>query len=412
MLVRHVDIKTAYLYGELQEEIYMKQPPGFTNNNPNNVCRLKRSLYGLKQAARVWNRRIDEVFKKLGFQSSTADPCLYVRRTKNSRMYLLIYVDDIVVAVQTESEYQDFVKALRMEFKITELGDLRFFLGIQVRSDGGTFVLNQKCYITKVLSRFRMENAKISKIPMATGFLQQKEEDSEPLQNQDQFQSLVGALLYIAVNTRPDVAIATSILGRRVSKPTKADWNEAKRVLRYLKATMDHELHLGNTKQFELECFVDADWAGEVGDRKSNTGYIFKLCGGLINWKCSKQTGVSLSSTEAEYIALAECLQELQWVRKLMDDLGEKLKLPVLVNEDNQSCIALSVADRTTRKSKHIDTKYCFVKDLVENGIVTIQYCPTDKMEADLLTKPLGAVKLKQLREAIGIRSTNVEEEC
>lgn len=175
---------------------------------------------------------------------------------------------------------------------------------------------------------------------------------------------------------------------------------------------MDHELHLGSAKQSELECFVDADWAGEVGDRKSNTGYIFKLCGGLVNWRCSKQTGVSLSSTEAEYIALAECLQELQWIRKLMEDLGEKLKLPILVNEDNQSCIALSVADRTTRKSKHIDTKYCFVKDLVENGIVTIQYCPTDTMEADLLTKPLGAVKLKQLREAIGIKSTNVEEEC
>ncbi|XP_055633301.1 uncharacterized protein LOC129773681 [Toxorhynchites rutilus septentrionalis] len=192
---------------------------------------------------------------------------------------------------------------------------------------------------------------------MSTGYLQQKEEDSEPLQDKEQFQSLVGALLYIAFNTRPDVAIATSILGRRVSKPTKADWNEGKRVLRYLKGTIDLELHLGGTEQFELEAFADADWAGEVGDRKSNSGYIFKLCGGLINWECSKQTGVSLSSTEAEYIALAECLQELQWIRKFINDLGEKLKLPIKVNEDNQSCITLSVADRNTRRSKHNDTK-------------------------------------------------------
>lgn len=230
------------------------------------------------------------------------------------------------------------------------------------------------------------------------------------MQNQGEFQNLIGCLLYIAVNTRPDVAIATSILGRRVSNPTTADWNEAKRIL--LKGIADHALHLGGGEPCEMECYVDADWAGEIGERKSNTNYIFKLGGGLVNWRCSKQTSVSLSSTEAEYIALAECLQELQWLRKLMDDLGESMKLPVRVNEDNQSCIALAVADRTTRKSKHIDTKYCYVKDLVKNGIVTIQYCPTDKMEADLLTKPLGAVKLKQLREAIGVRLANVEEEC
>lgn len=252
----------------------MKQPPGFMSSNVNDVCRLRRSLYGLKQAARVWNHRIDGVFKKLGFHSSTADPCLYVRRTKNGFLYLLIYVDDIVVVVRTESEYRALVAALKEEFKITELGDLRFFLGLQVRKKNGRYSLNQRSYIIKVLSRFRMENAKTSRIPMMTGFLQQKEE--ELMQNQGEFQNLIGCLVYIAVNTRPDVAIATSILGQRVSNSTTAYWNEAKRILRYLKGTADHELHLGGGEPCEMECYVDADWAEEIGERKSNTGYIFK----------------------------------------------------------------------------------------------------------------------------------------
>lgn len=257
-----------------------------------------------------------------------------------------------------------------------------------------------------------MVNCKASRVPMASGFVQQKEEDSDSLADGQQYQSLIGALLYIAVNTRPDIAISTSILGRRVTKPTTADWNEAKRVLRYLKGTENYELHLGGGDNLQVECFVDADWAGEVDNRKSNTGYIFKFGGGLVGWGSRKQTCVSLSSTEAEYIALAECLQELQWVRRLVDDLGEQLALPIVVNEDNQSCIALVAADRISRKSKHIDTKYCFVKDLASAGIVSIRYCPTEQMEADLLTKPLGAVKLQQLREAIGILPHDVEEEC
>lgn len=219
-------------------------------------------------------------------------------------------------------------------------------------------------------------------------------------------------MLYSKEPHCPDISIATSILGRRVTAATTADWTEGKKVLRYLKGTLDYELHLGGGNHLKFECYVDADWAGEASDRKSNTGFIFKLGGGLVGWGCRKQTAVALSSTEAEYVALAECLQELTWLRKLMADLAEPLPVPLVVYEDNQSCIALTAADRTTRKSKHIDTKFCFVKDLVKEGVVTIKYCPTDQMEADLLTKPLGANKLQQLRTAIGVKCVDVEEEC
>lgn len=256
-----------------------------------------------------------------------------------------------------------------------------------------------------------MQNAKPSKHPMDPGFLKQKEENGKKLDSPAAYQSLIGALLYVAVTTRPDISIATSILGRRVKEPSEADWTEAKRVLRYLKGTLDKVLYLGGDGQ-KLECFVDADWAGDASDRKSNSGFVFKFGDGLIGWGCHKQKCVALSSTEAEYVALAECLQEIKWIQKLMADVGQQLVLPIVVHEDNQSCIALTREDRTERKAKHIDTKYNFVKDMVRDGTVQLQYCPTEQMEADLLTKPLQAVKLRQLRRAIGITSFNVEEEC
>lgn len=411
MLAKQIDIKTAYLYGQLQEELYMRQPPGYESEDRKLVCRLKRSLYGLKQAAHVWNKRIDEVLKLMGFHQSKADPCLYIREESGKYVFILIYVDDVIVICTTEDEFEDVVKSLNSEFKITVMGNLTFFLGIQIRLENGQYRINQKAYLNRVLERFRMQDAKMSKIPMDPGFFKQTEENINRLQTAEHYQSLVGALLYAAVISRPDISIATSILGRRVTAPTEADWNEAKRVLRYLKGTIDTELCLGYDDR-NLECFVDADWAGDVSDRKSTSGYLFKFGGGTIGWGCHKQKCVALSSTEAEYIALAECLQQVQWIRKLMLDIGEVLDFPIVVQEDNQSCIALTFGERTEKKTKHIDTKYNYIKDMVREGTVRLQYCPTEHMQADLLTKPLQATKLRQLREAIGIRPFNVEKEC
>ncbi|XP_055622701.1 uncharacterized protein LOC129766214 [Toxorhynchites rutilus septentrionalis] len=246
---------------------------------------------------------------------------------------------------------------------------------------------------------------------MDPGYLKQREEESKPLQTVERYKSLIEALLYAAVMTRPDISIATSILGRRVTKPTESDWNEAKRILRYLNGTINYELCLGFNHR-NLECFVDADWAGDTSDRKSNSGYLFNLGGGLIGWGYRKQKCVALSSTEAEYITLAECSQELQWTRKLLNDIGEPVKLPITINEDNQSTIALTQGDRTERRSKHIDTKYNYIKELVREGVIQLKYCPSEFMEADILTKPLQMIKLQRLREAIGLKPYSVEEEC
>lgn len=413
LIVKHVDIKTAYLYGELQETIYMKVPPGIEQPSSNTVCRLRRSLYGLKQAGRVWNKTLDEVLRRMGFVASTADPCLYKRVTKKRNTFIAVYVDDMVIACSSETEFQEIMATLEKKFKMSLLGNLKLFLGMHVEFNNGCYMVSQKAYISKLAEKFGLQNAKPSAIPMDPGYIQRKEEDSEALPRSDEYQSLIGALLYVSVMTRPDIAIATSILGRKVSRPSYADWTEAKRVLRYLMTTRDLRLNLGASKDY-LKCFVDADWAGDVSDRKSNSGYLVYFGGGLISWAARKQNCVALSSTEAEFIALAEACQELLWLKKLLDDFGENNE-PIKIMEDNQSCIHQLENERVEKRSKHIDTKYAFTKDLKKNKVIDVEYCPTGEQIADMMTKPLSKTKLQTFRDASGlklIKKTTLEEEC
>ena len=268
--------------------------------------------------------------------------------------------------------------------------------------------MDQSVYIEKIAERFGQNEAKPSHIPMDPGYPNQQQKEEKQMPRSEAYQSLVGALLYIAVSTRPDIAIPASILGRKVSHPTEADWTEAKRTLRYLRSTANQSLKLGDSGS--LEVYADADWAGDRVDRKSNTGFIF-MFGGPISWCARKQQCVALSSTEAEYIALSEACRELLWIRKLMEDVGEKNEDPIIVREDNQSCISMLRSEGGTRRSKHIDTRYNFVQELVKTGVIDVQYCPTQSMIADCLTKPLARVKLELHRRQIGIVSPELEEE-
>lgn len=402
MLIKHADVKTAYLNGELEELVYMRQPADCEIGDKH--CQLRKGLYGLKQSARIWNKTLDKVLASLNFKPSVNDPCLYVRNEKGRTAYLAVYVDDFVAVCHTEAEYQEIIDALNRSFQITSLGNMKHFLGIQVTRSSEGVALNQKAYIQKLLTRFGMDEAKQSKIPLDPGHLLPKEEEPV-LPTNNQYASLIGGLLYVAVNTRPDVAVAVSILGRKTSCPTQSDWVEAKRILRYLKGTMDYELHLG-VNSSPLEVFVDADWAGDAKDRKSTTGYLFQYAGGMVSWCSRKQDNVTLSSTEAEYVALAESCKELNWILRLFDVLGIPTKLPIKIHEDNQSCIKQIGAASVNRKSKHVETKHHFVRQLKQEGVIDPQYLPTEEMIADMMTKPLQNIKLSRFRQAAGIRSS------
>lgn len=413
-VVRHMDIKAAFLNGRLKEEIFMKQPPGFIDKtHSTKVCKLKRSLYGLKQAAHVWNERLTTVLQQLGYQKCAEDDCLFIRTTTNGSCFVLLHVDDIL------SLTPDLENALKLEngiasvFEITVLGDVKQFLGMKVqRMNDGSFSLSQTAYINKVIERFGMTDAKVSKIPMDPGYLND-DDDTKKLPNNEQYRSLVGALLYLSVCTRPDIATATSILARSVSEPTVRDWNEAKRVLRYLKGTSTLSLvlksHVPNIEG-DIVTYTDADFAGYRKDCKSNSGYVVFYNGAPIDWTCRKQDSVSLSSCESEYISLAETCQELLWIKRLIQEVLNKTISPPIVKEDNQSAIEMVKSKKIKRRSKHIDTKYHFVRDLYQKGQIIIQYCPTEDMIADMMTKPLNRIKLEKFRTQIGLAIP--EEEC
>ena len=411
--VKHYDIKTAFLYGDLQETIFMKQPQGFKRHGQENlVCCLKKSLYGLKQSARAWNQRLDGVLCKLGFKAAKSDPCLYTKTINNKLMYISIYVDDIIIAFDDEDEIRQIGRQLSEQFEITDLGDARHFLGIEIeRNMDGTYSICQRNYIKKVLDRFGLSWAKGSSFPMDPGYA--KAEKGENLPDNHEYRQIIGSLLYLSINSRPDISAATSILSRKVSCPNTLDMNEAKRTLKYLRTTIDYKLKLGDCSLSGLVGYADSDWAGDKTDSKSMSGIIFKYNGASISWMSRKQPCVSLSSTEAEYIALSEAIKEFSWLKSLLDDFGENLDFPITIFEDNQGCIKLANSEGMGRNTKHINTRYNFVKEYVAAEEVKLQYCPTENMLADLLTKPLHGTKMGIFSSKIGLhRSFSIEEEC
>ncbi|XP_058840902.1 uncharacterized protein LOC131696374 [Topomyia yanbarensis] len=212
---------------------------------------------------------------------------------------------------------------------------------------------------------------------MDTGYTR-SENNGAPFGDTTLYRSLVGALLYVAVNGRPDIAASVSLLGRKVSAPTEMDWTAAKRVVRYLKCTKELKLTFSAGDGWALVGYSDADWAGDHATRRSTTGYIFFFGGGPVAWVSHRQSCVSFSSMEAEYNALSESCQELIWLRRLLEDLGEIQLDATTLFEDNQSCLSFVQVERTSKRSKHIDTKQHFIKDLCEGGVIKLVYCPSE----------------------------------
>ncbi|KXJ67790.1 hypothetical protein RP20_CCG012118 [Aedes albopictus] len=403
MTVKQYDVKTAFLNGDLEEEIYMRQPCGFVQRgSEGKVCRLHRSLYGLKQAARAWNQKLHEELVRQRFQRCDSDPCLYRKQVKGRWCYVLVYVDDLVVVSEDPTMIEALARKLKKSFEISELGDIRYYLGMEVEKDQhGDYFLSQRKYIREVVESSGLAEAKASKIPLDPGYIKSDSEGT-PLETNTEYQKLIGKVLYIAVNTRPDISTAVSILSRKTNQPTQEDWTELKRVVRYLKGTADYRLRLSRRGETgTITGYSDADWAENRDDRKSHSGFTFKINGGTVSWACRKQTCVALSTAEAEFIALAEAAQEALWLKLLLQELNDEQR--VVIHEDNQSCLKIMEREKLTRKMKHIATKFHFTKDLVEKQEIECVYCPSEDMVADLLTKPLARTRLEKLAKLIGL---------
>ena len=300
---------------------------------------------------------------------------------------LAVYVDDMIITGPSAEWIGAFKQDLARRFSIKDLGECSWILGMAVCRDRAQHIikLHQSKYIDDMLEKFNMVDAKEVVTPATPGTTAPPTNDNHSELSADTpYQALVGSLLYAAVATRPDISEAVSRLCRAMARPTPWHWDQAKRVLRYLKGTKEHgPCFLGNTKTGTLTGASDADWAGDAERRRSTTGYIFKLCNAAVSWKSQLQTTVALSTAEAEYMALCAAVQEALFLRRMLSEMGFVQREPTVILEDNQSCIALANNNMTHGRSKHIDIRYHFTRECVESGQIVLNYCPTEDMLTD-----------------------------
>jgi hypothetical protein len=405
----NMDVDTAFLNAPVEETIYVEQPEGFVEYGPKGeplVCKMNKSLYGLKQSPRNWNHVIDEWFKDYGFVVSEADPCLYVKRTELGRngamsiLIVLLWVDDLIICGSSAADIGEFKKAISTRFNMKDLGALSYILGMEITRDRGarTLEITQKAYIEKMLQRFKMEECKPVGTP-AEGALSRNKEAGP----NREFMSMVGSLLYAAMVTRPDIAYAVQALGRHLQGTTDEHFVAAKRVLRYLKGTKELGLKYGTSPGGEpiVVGYADADWASDKETRRSVTGYLFTLNGAAISWSSKLQPTVALSTSESEYMAACYAAQEAIYLRRLMGSLGFAQGEPTIIREDNMGCIGMSENPILHQRSKHIDIRYHFLREAVSNGQVLLTFIPTSEQIADLLTKALPKARTQMLRDQV-----------
>ena len=328
----------------------------------------------------------------MGFVQSMSDPCIYTAESKSDGLFILaVYVDDVLVAGKSEQKFERVKVDLGERFKLKDLGELHYFLGVSVRQSAVKTWIGQPGFTQAIIEKFGMGECRPVNTPVAAGTkLLKATEESEGV-DATLYQSAVGSLLYLSGWTRPNVAFAVGQVARFCSNPTTEHWTAVKRILRYLKGTAPYGLMFAASGDTGggLIGYSDADWAGDVNDRKSTSGYLFMMNGAAVSWRSQKQTCVALSTAEAEYIALAAATQEATWMRKLMNDFHESQAEPVTIYEDNQSAICIAKNPQSHHKTKHVDIKYHYVRDKVQDVTIKIQYCPTNDMIADILTKGL-----------------------
>lgn len=407
----NMDVDTAFLNADIKEEIYIRQPRGFEQRGPNGeelVCKLNKSIYGLKQASRNWNDTLDEWMREYGLKATRADACVYTKRHQGETLVILVWVDDLILAGSNKRVVADFKAAISRRFKMKDLGALEWILGFKIRRDRPKRKIEilQTAYIEQMLKRFGMEDCKAVGTP-AEGVLSRTsvEDGGEP---NKLYMSMVGSLLYAAMVTRPDITFAVQALGRHMQASGPEHIIAAKRVLRYLQGTKDLGLvyEYGATKHDEtpshyIHGYSDADWGGDKDTRRSTTGYVFMLGTGVVSWGSKLQQTVALSSAESEYMAACAAVQEAIHLRQLMGDLGYKQDGATVIYEDNQGCIALSANPVFHKRTKHIDIRYHFIRERVASGEVELRYIPTEEQLADLLTKALPKPRTITLRDQV-----------
>ncbi|GJV93534.1 retrovirus-related pol polyprotein from transposon TNT 1-94 [Tanacetum coccineum] len=403
-----MDVKTAFRYGPLKEEVYVNQPDGFVDPyHLNQVYRIKKALYGLKQAPRAWYDKLSNFLVSKGFSKGSIDPTLFITKQGEDILLVQIYVDDIIFGSTNPKLSKRFEKLMHNKFEMSMMRELKLFLGIQIHQSPHGIFINQDKYAQEILKKHGMTSCDSIGTPMATKHLDADLSDT-PI-DQTKYCSMVGALMYLTAS-RPDIVHATCYCARYQVKPTEKHLTAVKRIFRYLKDTINMGLWYPKDTSFELTAFSDSDHAGCLDSRKSTSGGIQFLGGDkLVSWSSKKLDCTSMSSAESEYVSLSACCAQVLWLRTQLTDYGFHFdKIPMYY--DSKAAIAISCNPIQHSRTKHSDVRYHFIKEQVEKGIVELFFVRTEYQLADLFTKALSEDRFKYLVRRLGMRCLTPEE--
>ncbi|CAM8900500.1 unnamed protein product [Rhodiola kirilowii] len=379
----------------------MAQPHGFEDpSRPNHVCRLHKALYGLKQAPRAWFNKLKQHLITQGFRACQSDTSLFVHSSAIATIYILVYVDDLIITGSNSQLVQKFITDLNHTFALKDLGDLNYFLGIQITRSASGISLSQHNYILDVLVRSKMLDSKPISTPAdPSSRLTLK---GDPFSDPKLYRQIVGSLQYATI-TRPDIAYDVNRVCQYMHAPTSLHWQAVKRVLRYLKGTLHHKLHFRPTTADSLLAYSDAGWVSDSDDSRSQYGFAVFHGQNLISWVSRKQRVVARSSTEAEYRALAYTSAELMWIKQLLQDLHAPVPQPTTLLCDNIGATFMSKNSVISTRSKHIALDFHFVREQVEAGDLHIKHVSSVDQLADIFTKPLGKDRISFIRHKLQV---------
>jgi hypothetical protein len=405
--IHQMDVITAYLAGELEEEIYMKPPAGLPSSG-RKVCRLRKGLYGLKQSARVWNQRIGKKLEQSGMHATNGDHSVWVSHDRG--LILALYVDDIVLFARDMQAIRWMKGILNKNFNMKDLGPISTVLGIRIRRDRvqGTLWADQSHYINDILKEFQYEDCKPLRTP-ADGYeyFQPVGVNDTPFAEIAKYQRALGELNWLVRATRIDLAFVVHKFSQHCHNPCVRHWTGVQQVFRYLKGSQGLALHYARDNK-ELIGYSDTDFASDRSDRKSTMGYAYILSGGAVTWASRKQQIISTSTTEAEYIGLCNAAKEAVWIRNFLQDIGRRTLAgdtrATRILGDNQGALRLVANPEFHARSKHIDVQYHYVRELLESNTISVEYIRTTEMAADCLTKPLKHGLLRNNLDILGLK--------
>lgn len=399
--LHQLDVQNAFLHGDLEEEVYMSLPQGFRRQGETKVCRLLKSLYGLKQASRQWFAKFSTALIDDGFIQSKTDYSLFTRSRDQQFTIVLVYVDDIIVTGNNETDIRHLKEFLHQRFHLKDLGLLKYFLGLEVARSARGICLSQRKYALEIIEETGLLGAQPVHIPMEQNH-KLNASDGALLTDPSSYRRLVGRLIYLTI-TRPDIVYPVHVLSQYMSQPRKPHLDAALRLVRYLKRAPGQGILLSSSSDLQLRMYSDSDWASCSDTRRLTTGFCSFLGTSPISWKTKKQHTVSRSSAESEYRAMASAACEITWLLYLLKDMGVDHPQPAILFCDNQAALHMAANPVFHERTKHIEIDCHFIREKLRQGFIRTAYMPSKEQLADIFTKSLGKDQFQLLLRKLGV---------